>query len=103
MNEGKAVLSGQFSARTSTSYRNDVESSSTRSSVMIKDAWRKEFSLLEINVATNEFAKENVIGIGDHGTVYHGVLFDGTRVAVKKLLLNRYLSVDLIYNYLLYP
>lgn len=94
MNGSKAVLSGQLSARTSASYRNDVESSSTRSSV-VKDAWRKEFSLLEINVATNELAKENVIGTGDHGSVYHGVLFDGTSVAVKKLLLNRYLLVDL--------
>ncbi|KAL7003479.1 hypothetical protein U1Q18_004634 [Sarracenia purpurea var. burkii] len=40
----------------------------------------------EIEVATNGFADENVIGSGDCGIVYRGVLYDGMRVAVKKLL-----------------
>lgn len=43
----------------------------------------------EIVAATNGLADENVIGRGDYGVVYHGVLFDNTRVAVKKLLYKR--------------
>ncbi|CAI9762435.1 unnamed protein product [Fraxinus pennsylvanica] len=43
----------------------------------------------EIIAATNGLADENVIGRGDYGVVYHGVLFDNTRVAVKKLLYKR--------------
>ena len=56
---------------------------------VVKDTWRKVFSLKEIEVATNGFARENVIGNGDYGTVYFGILLDSTRVAVKKLLINR--------------
>lgn len=52
----------------------------------------KEYTLNEIETATNGFADENVIGSGDYGVVYRGVLFDHTRVAVKKLLVNRYKS-----------
>ncbi|XP_010105744.2 probable serine/threonine-protein kinase At1g01540 [Morus notabilis] len=81
------MLSRQWSTRTS-SYTSDVESAGVPFSPVIKDAWRKMFSLLEIEVATNGLAKENVIGTGGYGTVYRGVLFDGTRVAVKKLLIN---------------
>ncbi|KAH7854439.1 hypothetical protein Vadar_013846 [Vaccinium darrowii] len=44
------------------------------------------YSVGEIEVATNGFADENVIGSGEFGIVYRGVLFDGMRVAVKKLL-----------------
>ncbi|KAL3524317.1 hypothetical protein ACH5RR_017151 [Cinchona calisaya] len=48
----------------------------------------KEYSLNEIEAATNGFADENVIGSGDYGVVYRGLLFDNTRVAVKKLFAN---------------
>ncbi|GFZ06446.1 protein kinase superfamily protein [Actinidia rufa] len=44
------------------------------------------YALREVEAATNGFADVNVIGSGDFGIVYHGVLFDGTRVAIKKLL-----------------
>ncbi|XP_057462313.1 probable serine/threonine-protein kinase At1g01540 [Actinidia eriantha] len=47
------------------------------------------YALREIEAATNGFADVNVIGSGDFGIVYHGVLFDGTRVAIKKLLYDR--------------
>ncbi|PON96979.1 Tyrosine-protein kinase [Trema orientale] len=75
------VLSAQWSSRTNSNV-SDVES------FVVKDAWRKMFSLKEIEVATNGFARENVIGNGDYGTVYCGILLDSTRVAVKKLLIN---------------
>ncbi|XAR53620.1 Non-specific serine/threonine protein kinase [Bertholletia excelsa] len=48
--------------------------------------WKQGYSMRKIEAATNRFADENVIGSGDHGIVYRGVVFDGTRVAVKKLL-----------------
>ncbi|OMO67161.1 hypothetical protein COLO4_30212 [Corchorus olitorius] len=47
-----------------------------------------QFSLREVEVVTNGFAYENLIGHGDYGVVYRGVLFDNTRVAVKRLLGN---------------
>lgn len=86
----RPVLSGQWSSRTG-NHTTDVESAAgVIYSPVIKDSWRKMFSLMEIEVATNGLALDNVIGNGDYGTVYYGVLFDGTRVAVKKLLINRY-------------
>lgn len=58
---------------------------------MAEDVWRGcRFSLKEIEMATNGMAKENVIGMGDNGIVYRGILLDNTRVAVKKLLSSRY-------------
>ncbi|XP_061337802.1 probable serine/threonine-protein kinase At1g01540 [Gastrolobium bilobum] len=44
------------------------------------------FSLKMIHDATNGLAKENVIGSGDNGTVYLGLLPNHRRVAVKKLV-----------------
>ncbi|CAH2080353.1 unnamed protein product [Thlaspi arvense] len=48
--------------------------------------WKQGYSMRKIEAATNWFADENMIGSGDHGIVYRGVMFDGSRVAVKKLL-----------------
>ncbi|KAL4323128.1 hypothetical protein GQ457_11G032730 [Hibiscus cannabinus] len=44
------------------------------------------FSSREVVISTNGFAYENLIGNGDYGVVHRGVLFDGTTVAVKRLL-----------------
>lgn len=52
--------------------------------------WGHWYTLRELEVATNMFADENVIGEGGYGIVYHGVLEDKTQVAVKNLLNNRY-------------
>lgn len=44
------------------------------------------YMLREIELATNGLADENVIGSGDNGVVYRGLLLDNVRVAVKKLI-----------------
>ncbi|XP_038989162.1 probable serine/threonine-protein kinase At1g01540 [Phoenix dactylifera] len=51
--------------------------------------WGHWYTLRELEVATNMFADENVIGEGGYGIVYHGVLEDNTHIAVKNLLNNR--------------
>ncbi|KAL2227040.1 UNVERIFIED_CONTAM: putative serine/threonine-protein kinase [Sesamum indicum] len=47
------------------------------------------YTLMEIESATNGLAYENVIGSGDFGMVFHGLLMDNTQVAVKKLFSHR--------------
>ncbi|XP_071918445.1 probable receptor-like protein kinase At5g18500 [Coffea arabica] len=44
------------------------------------------FTLTDLEVATNKFSKENVIGQGGYGVVYNGQLINGFLVAVKKIL-----------------
>lgn len=51
--------------------------------------WGHWYTLRELEVATDMFADENVIGEGGYGIVYRGVLQDGAQVAVKNLLNNR--------------
>ncbi|KAI0488250.1 hypothetical protein KFK09_028077 [Dendrobium nobile] len=51
--------------------------------------WGYWYTLRELEVATGDFADENVIGEGGYGIVYRGVLDDGTVVAIKNLLNNR--------------
>nr|XP_023926455.1 probable serine/threonine-protein kinase At1g01540 [Quercus suber] len=64
---------------------------------MAEDVWRGcRFSLKEIEMATNGLAKENVIGMGDNGIVYRGILLDNTRVAVKKLVSSSCQAEDFI-------
>ncbi|XP_059652207.1 probable receptor-like protein kinase At5g18500 [Cornus florida] len=50
--------------------------------------WGHWFTLRDLEVATNRFSKENVIGEGGYGVVYRGQLINGSPVAVKKLLNN---------------
>ncbi|KAM1075171.1 hypothetical protein ACFX19_020294 [Malus domestica] len=45
----------------------------------------KNFSLRELQVATDTFSDKNIIGRGGFGKVYRGRLADGTLVAVKRL------------------
>ncbi|GMH17758.1 hypothetical protein Nepgr_019599 [Nepenthes gracilis] len=51
--------------------------------------WGHWYTLRELEVSTNGFADENVIGEGGYGIVYRGVLENNTQVAVKNLLNNR--------------
>ncbi|KAG6398656.1 hypothetical protein SASPL_140123 [Salvia splendens] len=50
--------------------------------------WGHWFTLRDLEMATNKFSKENVIGEGGYGIVYSGQLINGTVVAVKRLLNN---------------
>ncbi|XVF66039.1 hypothetical protein PTKIN_Ptkin10aG0002000 [Pterospermum kingtungense] len=50
--------------------------------------WGHWFTLRDLQLATNRFSKENIIGDGGYGVVYRGNLINGTPVAVKKLLNN---------------
>ena len=50
--------------------------------------WGHWFTLRDLEHATNRFSKENVIGEGGYGIVFHGRLINGTDVAIKKLLNN---------------
>ncbi|KAL9267491.1 putative receptor-like protein [Drosera capensis] len=50
--------------------------------------WGHWFTLRDLEVATNRFSKENVLGEGGYGVVYSGRLINGTPVAVKKILNN---------------
>ncbi|KAL6505298.1 Receptor-like serine/threonine-protein kinase ale2 [Orobanche gracilis] len=45
----------------------------------------KTFSLVEVEKATEKFSLKKVLGEGGFGRVYHGVMQDGTEVAVKLL------------------
>ncbi|KAL8209193.1 hypothetical protein R6Q57_008605 [Mikania cordata] len=51
--------------------------------------WGRWYSVNELEIATSNFAVENVIGEGGYGIVYRGVLRDGSVVAVKNLLNNK--------------
>ncbi|XP_057539733.1 probable receptor-like protein kinase At5g18500 isoform X2 [Amaranthus tricolor] len=50
--------------------------------------WGHWFTLRDLEVATNRFSKENVIGEGGYGIVYKGSLLNGTPVAIKRILNN---------------
>ncbi|KAI3440403.1 Protein kinase domain-containing protein [Psidium guajava] len=42
------------------------------------------FTLEEIRKATNNFSRDNIIGMGGYGNVYRGTLRDGSEVALKR-------------------
>ena len=50
--------------------------------------WGHWFTLRDLELATNRFSKDNVLGEGGYGVVYRGFLINGTPVAVKKILNN---------------
>ncbi|KAK6911696.1 Serine-threonine/tyrosine-protein kinase, catalytic domain [Dillenia turbinata] len=50
--------------------------------------WGHWFTLRDLELATNRFSQENVLGEGGYGVVYQGHLINRTPVAVKKLLNN---------------
>ncbi|KAK4266005.1 hypothetical protein QN277_026983 [Acacia crassicarpa] len=50
--------------------------------------WGHWFTLRDLELATNRFSRDNVIGEGGYGIVYRGQLINGNPVAVKKILNN---------------
>ncbi|WCJ36717.1 Protein kinase superfamily protein [Euphorbia peplus] len=61
------------------------------SAARASDAWKgNRFSLRDIDLITCGFSGANVIGNGDYGVVYRGILLDATRVAVKMMLSKRF-------------
>jgi len=50
--------------------------------------WGHWFTLRDLELSTNRFSAENVIGEGGYGVVYKGRLINGSEVAVKRLLNN---------------
>ncbi|KAL8171786.1 hypothetical protein V2J09_023590 [Rumex salicifolius] len=50
--------------------------------------WGHWFTLRDLEIATNRFSKENVLGEGGYGVVYRGQLINGNPVAVKRILNN---------------
>lgn len=102
----KTTSSSKLLARNALPLENDIESSggqwSSREGYRCCDTKSshlkhcnsiggiKQYTLNEIETATNGFADENVIGSGDYGIVYRGLLFDHSRVAIKKLIFNKY-------------
>lgn len=43
----------------------------------------RQFTLQELEQATNNFSESNLVGSGSFGSVYKGLLLDGTFVAIK--------------------
>lgn len=60
--------------------------------------WGRWFTLRELEAATSGLCEENVIGEGGYGIVYKGVLPDGTKIAVKNLLNNKYVTLTPVKN-----
>ncbi|KAK3037235.1 hypothetical protein RJ639_030128 [Escallonia herrerae] len=86
--EKEVVYSDQRSAlasRASGTKSGHLESFVRNPSVVLRG---KQYGMREIEEATNWLADESVIGSGEYGVVYRGVLADGTQVAVKKLISN---------------
>ncbi|RDX62847.1 Proline-rich receptor-like protein kinase PERK8, partial [Mucuna pruriens] len=53
----------------------------TRTELFIKESMR--FSYSDVQNATNDFSKDNLLGEGGYGHVYKGVLKDGQQIAAK--------------------
>ncbi|KAJ0611657.1 putative protein kinase RLK-Pelle-Extensin family [Helianthus annuus] len=60
-------------------------SASTDSTIPTSFLNVKSFSLAEVEKATDKFSSKRVLGEGGFGCVYHGIMEDGSEVAVKLL------------------
>ncbi|RVW75955.1 putative LRR receptor-like serine/threonine-protein kinase [Vitis vinifera] len=55
---------------------------------VLPSAEHRLISYQELRHATNDFSEDNILRVGSFGSVFKGVLFDGTTVAVKLLNLH---------------
>lgn len=85
--DGKKGSSESNESSTSRSESSSAMSASTDGLSNI--GWGRWYSLKDLEIATNQFSDDNVIGEGGYGIVYRGVLHDGSVVAVKNLLNNK--------------
>ncbi|KAF9676205.1 hypothetical protein SADUNF_Sadunf09G0114300 [Salix dunnii] len=58
----------------------------------------KNFTIQELDLATNSFSPEMVIGVGGHSKVYRASLVDGQAVAVKILEKTHFPAEDLLHE-----
>ncbi|EYU37794.1 hypothetical protein ABFS82_02G023800 [Erythranthe guttata] len=78
---------GSSGSNESSTTRSDTSSALSASTDGLGNyGWGRWYSLRELQIATDQFSGENVIGEGGFGVVYRGVLSDGSVVAVKNLL-----------------
>ncbi|KAM7470108.1 hypothetical protein LguiA_008291 [Lonicera macranthoides] len=86
---GEEGSSGKFSAyKASSSHGKKAPSPLTGLPEFSHLGWGHWFTLRDLELATDQFSKDNVIGEGGYGVVYRGQLVNGTQVAVKKLFNN---------------
>ncbi|KAF8401591.1 hypothetical protein HHK36_012536 [Tetracentron sinense] len=74
----------KFSRRKSRSVKENMNTPVDSDLCYFKSSW-KNFTLSELQTATNNFSNENVIGKGGYAEVYKGCLQDGQFVAIKRL------------------
>ncbi|PIA52633.1 hypothetical protein AQUCO_01000483v1 [Aquilegia coerulea] len=71
----------------------NVKSLSASSSLLWHDSqnigWGQWYALKELEIATNDFSTESVIGEGGYGVVYKGFLLDNSVVAIKNIRNNK--------------
>ncbi|KAF3660667.1 putative receptor-like serine/threonine-protein kinase [Capsicum chinense] len=82
-------IKGSSGSNESSTSRSDTSSAISGSNESTNIGWGRWYSLKELEMATNGFRAENVIGEGGYGVVFRGELQDGSVVAVKKLLNNK--------------
>eukprot|EP00253_Pinus_taeda_P015661 PITA_15661 len=63
--------------------RNMLVQNFDSSQAILQRLEHKRISYQELHIATNGFAEANLLGTGNFGSVYRGILIDGTLVAVK--------------------
>ncbi|CAD5187561.1 probable receptor-like protein kinase At5g18500 [Musa acuminata AAA Group] len=85
---GDEGSSGTVAVHRQSSYRITAPSPLTGLPEFSYLGWGHWFTLRDLEIATNRFSKDNVLGEGGYGVVYRGQLINGTPVAVKKLLNN---------------
>jgi len=85
-----SLSGGSVSARSIDSPVSAAASAASAAPEVSHLGWGHWYTLRELEAATNNFGESNVVGEGGYGIVYRGQLPDGTMVAVKNLLNNRY-------------